>query len=313
MEPAISDNMMSPTSDTVGSVLPRRKPATSWFALLATAPAFLLLVVLSLPPTLGALALALRNYTLQSPTSRWVGFNNFVRMWDDRRLFNALEVSVVWEILTVAGCMAVAVLIGTVLFERVSRRYRDAVCLALILPILLPRVSAGLIWRFMYSPLMGILNYPFTLLHLPPIEFLTRPYLALYAVAVVDIWQWGLFFGVIMLKLLETLPPSPLEAARLDYASTWGVHWFVSLPMLRVALVTMTFVKAVESLRSFDLIYTMTGGGPGIATETLDLYAYQKGIALSGQISYAAAMSVLLLVISTVAFSLLWKRTQRWR
>ena len=86
--------------------------------MLATRRLFLVLVVLSLPPTFGALALAMRNYTLQSPTSRWVGFNNFVRMWDDRRLFNALEVSVVWEILTVAGCMAVAVLIGTVLFEQ---------------------------------------------------------------------------------------------------------------------------------------------------------------------------------------------------
>ena len=285
----------------------------SRFVLFATVPAFLLLAVLSLPPTVGALMLALRNYTLRSETSRWVGFLNFQRMWEDRRLFNALGVSLIWEIVTVAGCMVVAILLGTLLFERVTRRYRDLICLAMILPILLPRVSAGLIWRFMYSPLMGVLNYPFTLLHLPPVEFLTKPTMALYAVAVVDIWQWGLFFGVIMLKLLETLPSSPLEAARLDHASTWGVHWFVSLPMLRVPLITMTFVKAVESLRSFDLIYTMTAGGPGIATETLDLYAYQKGIAMSGQISYAAAMSVLLLVLSTVVFSALFKQTKRWR
>jgi len=305
---------MSGTTKTRSAVVPsHRRGFGGCFAILAVAPAFALLALLSLPPTVGAIGLALRNYTLRSQTSRWVGFNNFVRMWSDRRLFNALQVSVVWEIVTVAGTMVVAILLGTVIFERVSRRYRDLICLALILPILLPRVSAGLIWRFMYSPLMGILNYPFTLMNLPPVEFLTRPFLALYAVAVVDIWQWGLFFGVIMLKLLETLPPSPLEAARLDHASTWGVHWFVSLPMLRVALITMTFVKAVESLRSFDLIYTMTGGGPGIATETLDLYAYQQGIAMSGQISYAAAMSVLLLVLSTVAFSVLFKQTQRWR
>lgn len=290
----------------------RRLHLGSGFVLLATVPAFLLLAILSLPPTIGAVILALRNYTLRSTTTRWVGFLNFERMWDDRRLFNALEVSAIWEVVTVAGTMAVAIGLGTLLFERVARRYRDLVCLALILPILLPRVSAGLIWRFMYSPLMGILNYPFTLAHLRPIEFLTRPNLALYAVAVVDIWQWGLFFGVIVLKLLETLPSSPLEAARLDHASTFGVHWFVSLPMLRVALITMTFVKAVESLRSFDLIYTMTAGGPGIATETLDLYAYQKGIAMSGQISYAAAMSVLLLILSTVVFSVLFKQTRRW-
>lgn len=304
---------MSAMTEKVPTSAVRRRHPVRPFALFAAAPAFLLLFVLSLPPTVGALALAFRNYTLRSQTTRWVGFDNFVRLWRDRRLFNALEVSALWEIVTVLGCMVVAILIGTVLFEKVSRRHRDVICLALILPILLPRVSAGLIWRFMYSPLMGIINYPFTALHLPPVEFLTRPYLALYSVAVVDIWQWGLFFGVIMLKLLETLPPSPLEAARLDHASTWGVHWFVSLPMLRVALITMTFVKAVESLRSFDLIYTMTAGGPGISTETLDLYAYQQGIAMSGQISYAAAMSVLLLVLSTVAFSFLWKQTQRWR
>ena len=117
------------------------------FALFAAAPAFLLLFVLSLPPTVGALALAFRNYTLRSQTTRWVGLDNFARLWRDRRLFNALEVSAVWEIATVAGCMVVAIVIGTVLFEKVSRRYRDVICLALILPILLPRVSAGLIWR----------------------------------------------------------------------------------------------------------------------------------------------------------------------
>jgi multiple sugar transport system permease protein len=282
------------------------------FALFALAPTFGLLVLLSLPPTIGALLLAFRNLTLSSPHSRWVGVANFVRMWTDRRLHNALEISLLWEVVTVAGSVAVAVLLGVLIFERIHGRARELVCLALILPILLPRVSAGLIWRFMYSPLMGIVNYPVQLVGLPPVEYLSQPSIALYAVAVVDIWQWGLFFAVIVLKLLETLPPSPMEAARLDYASTWGVHWFVSLPMLRASLITMIFVKAVESLRSFDLIYTMTNGGPGIATETLDLYAYQTGIGMSGRISYAAAMSVLLLIVSTLAFSFLWKRSRRW-
>lgn len=288
------------------------RPPRSRFATLALLPPFAFLALLSLPPTIGALLLAFRNLSLMSPHSRWVGFANFERMWTDHRLHNALRISLLWELVTVAGSVILAVLLGVLIFERVKGRARDLVCLALILPILLPRVSAGLIWRFMYSPLMGIVNYPVQLLGLPPVEYLSQPSTALYAVAVVDIWQWGLFFAVIMLKLLETLPTSPLEAARLDHASTWGVHWFVSLPMLRAPLITMIFVKAVESLRSFDLIYTMTNGGPGIATETLDLYAYQTGIGMSGRISYAAAMSVLLLILSTLAFSFLWKRSQRW-
>ena len=282
------------------------------FAVLALAPAMLTLVVLSLPPTIGALALAFRNDTLSGQHSRWVGLLNFRRMLKDHRLFNALEVSLLWEVITLTGTMAVAIVFGIFIFERLRGRLREIVCLAFILPILLPRVSAGLIWRFMYSPLMGIVNYPVQLLHMRPIEFLSQPSIAIYAVAAVDIWQWGPFFAVIVYKLIETLPRGPLEAARLEKTSLWSLHWFVSLPMLRGALITMFFIKGVESLRSFDLIYTMTDGGPGIATETLDLYAYQAGIALNGRISYAAAMSVLLLVLSIGGFSFLWKRAQRW-
>ncbi len=131
--------------------------------------------------------------------------------------------------------------------------------------------------------------------------------------AAVDIWQWGLFFAVIIVKSLQTLPRAPMEAAYLDYASPWQIHWFISLPALRGTIITMFFVKGVESLRSFDLIYTMTAGGPGIATETLDLYAYQVGIGISGRLSYAAAISVLLTLVTTITFSLVWKRTHRWR
>lgn len=282
------------------------------FALLAASPAFIVLALLSLPPTIGALILALRNRTLEHPDSHWVGFANFARMGRDRRLWNALEITLTWELITVIGTMVVAVLVGVAMFERVRGRTLDTLCIAFLLPILLPRISAGLIWRFMYSPLMGVVNFPLGLLGFRPVAFLSDPHFALYAVAAVDIWQWGLFFSVIVLKSLQALPRSPIEAAYLDHASVWQIHWFISLPALRGTIITMFFVKGVESLRSFDLIYTMTAGGPGIATETLDLYAYQVGIGISGRLSYAAAMSVLLTIATTVIFSIVWKRTRRW-
>lgn len=282
------------------------------FALMAASPAFLFLIVLSLPPTVGALLLALRNRTLESLDSRWIGSGNFRRMWTDHRLWNALHVTLTWELVTLIGTMAVALSVGVLVYERISGRLLNAMCFVFLVPILLPRISAGLIWRFMYSPLMGVLNFPLTLAGFQPIPFLTNPHVALASVALVDIWQWGLFFSVIIVKSLQALPRSPMEAAYLDHASAWQVHWFISLPALRGTLITMFFVKAVESLRSFDLIYTMTAGGPGVATETLDLYAYQAGIGISGRLSYAAAMSVLLTVISTILFSIAWKRTRTW-
>ena len=282
------------------------------FVLVCLLPGLLLLAVLAALPTIGAINLAFQDRMLRFPDSVFVGFENFERMFGDRRFWNAIRISLYWELITVIGTMVASLLIAFYLFEKVKGRPRDIICLLLIVPILMPRVSAGLIWRFLYSPMMGVINYPITLVGLPPVEFLANPATALWAVAAVDIWQWGLFFGVVLLKLIETLPREPLEAARLDNAGPWAVHWFITLPMLKVPLITLAFVKAVESLRSFDLIYTMTNGGPGIATETLDLYAYQQGIGTAGRISYASAMSVLLLVVTIVVFTIIWRRTQRW-
>ena len=105
--------------EPLGAGRSRRRLARGQFAVLALTPALLLLGALSLPPTFGAIGLAFRNSSLLSPTSRWIGFGNFVRMWSDPRFFNSLEVSLVWEIVTVSGAMTVAVLLGAWIYERV--------------------------------------------------------------------------------------------------------------------------------------------------------------------------------------------------
>jgi multiple sugar transport system permease protein len=202
--------------------------------------------------------------------------------------------------------------IAIYLFEHVRGRLRDVIGMLLIVPVLLPRVSAAFIWKFMYSPLNGILSWLLGVLGVPDTAFLSDPGIALYAVALVDIWQWGLFFSVVVLKLLETLPPEPLEAARLDYAKTWQVYAYIALPMLRAPIMSLVFIKMVESLRSFDLIYVMTKGGPGVSTETLDMYAYSQGIGLSGKVSYASSMAVLMMVATTLVFTFIWKRVNKW-
>jgi len=166
------------------------------------------------------------------------------------------------------------------------------------------------VWKFAFHPLFGLLTYPYKAITGEPLDLLASPLTALLTVAFVDVWQWGLFFAVIVLKLLETLPPQPFEAARMDHAKTWEVYAYVALPMLKAPLISLTFVKMVESLRAFDLIYVMTRGGPGISTETLDMYAFSQGFIESGRISYASSMAVLMMVASTVAFTYIWKWTR---
>ncbi|CAM2157499.1 multiple sugar transport system substrate-binding protein [Pararobbsia alpina] len=275
-------------------------------------PPLVVMAVLGLVPTIAAINLALKNRVLRYTDSHYVWFRNFSRLFEDRRFINSIEVSAIWELVTVLGAVIVGILLAIYLFEHVRGKLRNVITLLLIVPVLLPRVSAAFIWKFMYSPLTGILSWLLSTLGISDTAFLSDPHWALYAVALVDIWQWGLFFSVVVLKLLETLPPEPLEAARLDYAATWQVYAYIAVPMLKAPIMSLVFIKMVESLRSFDLIYVMTKGGPGISTETLDMYAYSQGIGLSGKVSYASSMAVLMMIATTVVFTFIWKRVNKW-
>jgi len=283
------------------------------FVFATLAPAIAILAAIALASTAGAVWFSLMNRTLRSPAYKFVGIYNFERLFRDPRFYNALEISALWEMITVVGALAVATALAVLTVETVkSALWRNVISFAFLAPVLLPRVAAAFIWRFLYSPSLGLVNYLIGLTGAGPVEFLADPHLALYAVAAVDIWQWGLFFAVILMKLLETLPREPLEAAMLDHASRWEIHAYITLPMLRGPIVSLALVKAVESLRSFDLIFVMTGGGPGVSTETLDLYAYQVGVNLGGRISYASAMAILLLIVTNVIFAIVWRRVKTW-
>ncbi|MDP9991825.1 multiple sugar transport system permease protein [Variovorax boronicumulans] len=273
-------------------------------------PGLLVLAVLALVPTIFAIVISLQDRELGQTDIGWVWFSNYVQLFSDRRFLNSVSVSLIWEVLTVTSTMAVAVLLGVLLFQNTTPRWRNALCMLFIVPVLLPRVSAAFVWKFAFHPLFGLLTYPYKAITGEPLDLLANPLTALLTVAFVDVWQWGLFFAVIVLKLLETLPPQPFEAARMDHAKTWEVYAYVALPMLKAPLISLTFVKMVESLRAFDLIYVMTRGGPGISTETLDMYAFSQGFIESGRISYASSMAVLMMVASTVAFTYIWKWTR---
>jgi multiple sugar transport system permease protein len=275
-------------------------------------PSLATLAVLALVPTFFAIYISLQNRELGQLEPQLVGFENFVKLFSDRRFLNSIRVSLLWELVTVSSTMVVALLLGVLMFHRCSPRVRQLMTLVCIIPVLLPRVSAAFVWKFAFHPLFGAATYPYRLLNGDSVDLLASPMSALLTVAFVDVWQWGLFFAVIVLKLLETLPPQPFEAARVDRAKPWEIYWFIALPMLRGPLLSLCFVKMIESLRAFDLIYVMTRGGPGVATETLDMYAFSQGFIEAGRISYASSMAVLMMVATTIAFTYLWKWSRKW-
>lgn len=274
------------------------------------APPLLILAVLAFVPTAYAIYISFRNRELSRPDGSFVGLANYIDLFSDRRFVNAIGVSLTWELVTVTLTLLVAIVLGILMFEFASARQRAVLTLIFLVPVILPRVSAAFVWKFAFHPLYGVVTYPYKAITGQPLDLLSNPATALMTVALVDVWQWGLFFGVIVLKLLETLPPQPFEAARLDHARPWQIYLYVALPMLKAPLISLTFIKMIESLRAFDLIYVMTRGGPGIVTETLDMYAFSQGFIESGRISYASSMAVLMMVATTVIFTVIWKRVK---
>ncbi|HTO29794.1 MAG TPA: sugar ABC transporter permease [Pararhizobium sp.] len=273
-------------------------------------PAMAILAVLALVPTVYAIVISFQDRELSRPDGQFVGLVNYLSLFSDRRFINAIQVSLTWEVLTVCLTLLMAIGLGILLFECTTPKMRNILSLLFLVPVILPRVSAAFVWKFAFHPLYGIITYPYKAITGQPLDLLSNPLTALGTVALVDVWQWGLFFSVIVLKLLETLPPQPFEAARLDHARTWEIYAYVALPMLKAPLISLAFVKMIESLRAFDLIYVMTRGGPGISTETLDMYAFSQGFIESGRISYASSMAVLMMIATSVAFTFLWKRAR---
>jgi multiple sugar transport system permease protein len=273
-------------------------------------PSAVILIVMAAVPTVFAINIALEDRTLSDPTSQYIWLENFARLFSDRRFINSIVVSLTWELITVTATMVCAVLLAILMFEAASPRVRNTLSLIFLMPVLLPRVSAAFVWKFAFHPLFGLVTYPFRAITGQTIDLLAGPSTALGTVALVDVWQWALFFSIIILKLLETLPPEPFEAAKLDHAKMWEIYAYIAIPMLRAPLISLVFVKMIESLRAFDLIYVMTRGGPGITTETLDMYAFSQGFIESGNISYASSMAVLMTIATTVAFTILWKRVR---
>ena len=174
----------------------------------------------------------------------------------------------------------------------------------LILPTMMTPVVVGLIWRFMYNPELGMANYLLSFLGLGPFNWLGNRHLAMYAVMFADIWQWTPFMALVMLAGLQALPDEPFEAASIDGASGLQMVRYITLPLLRPTMLVAVLIRLMDAFKSFDLIFVLTGGGPGMTTEVLSFHIYRTGFKFF-HMGYAAAMSYVMLVIVVLVSQIL--------
>jgi len=257
------------------------------------APTIAVLLALTIYPLIYAIKISLQgeagNWTLQ----------NFTRLAADRFFLSALAHTFVYA----AIALTFEFLIGLSLAMLLNSQMRGrAVFRALLLvPMMLPPVVVGVVWRLMLNSNFGAVNG--TLkgfgLNTDALTWTASPKLAMATVVIADIWQWTPFMFLILLAGLQAIPQEPYEAALIDGSSAWQTFQRVTLPLLKPAILIALLLRTMDLLRVFDQIFILTEGGPGFATETVSLYIYRTAFRFSN-FGYAAAMSFVLLAITNV-------------
>ena len=255
------------------------------------APALILFVLLTLVPMINLVVLSFHEVAWLDRISAWtfVGLHNYARLAGDTLFRAGIWNTVLFAVVAVALQMFLGFGLALMTTQITCGRlfYRTV----LILPILVPGIIIGAIWKLMYSYDFGVINQILLVLGMTPQDWLGDSSLALMSVIVVDVWHWTPFCYLLLLASLETLPEDIYEAARTDGASGWHCFWYLTLPLMIPAL-TVTFVfRMILAFKVFDEIYLLTGGGPGTSTEVISFTIYRRFFT-EDQTGYGAAISV---------------------
>jgi len=275
------------------------------------APSLALIAVFTAYPVLNSAYLSFTEWNGIAPVKEWVGLDNYERMLSDDLLWRSLQHNAVWIVFGSAGAIGLALLLAILL----SSQPRGFLVFRTVffLPVILGPAIVGLIWLRIYEPEVGVLAQAGDALG---VGFFERALLgdsstALPAVLVAAIWGgMGLYF-LILLAALQGVEPDLLDAARLDGASALQRVRHVILPQISNAINVTVVLAIIGSLRVFDIIWVMTGGGPANANEVIATYAYQKAFTES-DFGYGSALTVVMTVLA-LALSALYVRVRERR
>jgi multiple sugar transport system permease protein len=281
------------------------------FALLLFAPALLALIVTTTAPLVYLAWTSLMRIDLSMPfLSGFAGTDNYAKMGGDPRFWNSLWLTAVYTATTVV--LQVALGLSLALMVLRIPRGQAALRIAAILPIVLAPVVVGLFWRtLVLAPDVGLVDVVTRALGLGSHNWLGDPRLALISVIAIHTWKWTPFAFLVLLASLSSLPPDVFEAARIDRASAWQRFRHITLPLIRPAIVIVVIMRTMIALSAFAAIFAATGGGPGTATEILNLYAYRTSFT-ELNLGYGASLAIVLLAITLgVSYVMFRVRTKR--
>ena len=261
-----------------------RNRAIAWMA----APALTVITLILFVPWLFTLVMSFFDWKFTGAPV-FVGLANYARMMGDLRFGEAIWHTLLYTVGAVLGSLV----LGLVAAQVFARRFegRQFLRLAFSFPMLATPVSVALIWVMMLHPQSGVLNYLLSFLGLPPSLWIYSKTTVIATLVMIEIWQWTPFVTLILLGGMATIPQELYEAAHVDGASSRQVFFAITLPLLVPYLMVATILRTIDAIKSLDLIFVMTSGGPGTASETINMYLYSNAFAFYN-VGYASAISV---------------------
>ncbi|MET1028190.1 MAG: sugar ABC transporter permease [Dongiaceae bacterium] len=266
------------------------------------APGLSVLAIVMGIPVVYAVILSFSSFTLLHPRiAPLVGWDNFTSVMDDEYFWHSLLLTIKYSVITVVGEFLLGLFVALMLNRIV--RLKAIYFAILTIPMAMSPVSVGLIWHMLLQPNLGIVNELLTSFGFAGVDWLGSTDLAFWTVVFVDIWQQVSFVILILAAGLASLPKDPYEAAEVDGATELQQFWYLTLPMLRPVATIAIIIQLINEFRTYDLVYVLTKGGPGIATDLLSFFAYKRAfLGLSINEGAAASFALLLLVLLLTIF-----------
>ena len=270
----------------------------SWFFI----PASALYIVFFAVPTFASFYFALNRWSLFATT--FIGFDNFVQFFKDPQLYASFAHTLIYGFVTAAAKVVLGLALALLLTSSViGRGYLRGV---VFFPVLVSTIGVGLTFKALLDPFHGFINGVLGLFALPQPGWLTDPNLALFSIAAIDVWKGVGIASLIFMAGIVAIPQEYFEAARVDGASSWSVFRNVTLPLSRPAMGTVIILSVIGGLRSFDLIWATTQGGPGFSSDVIASVIYKEyqagfyGLSTAGNVILFVVIAGIMLPVSRI-------------
>jgi multiple sugar transport system permease protein len=238
--------------------------------------------------------------------AHFVGLENYVKLVGNQRFHESIVHTLYFTALAVVAPLVLGTA-AALIFHR-EFPFRGVLRSIFTLPMMATPVAVALVWTMMFHPQQGVLNYLLSLVGLPPSLWVYSPTLVIPSLVLVEVWHWTPLVMLIVLGGLAALPVEPYESARLDGASEWQLFRYITLPLVAPFLVVAAVIRTIDAIKAFDTIFVITQGGPGTASETINLYLYLQAFAFYNVGNASAVVVVFFVIILALALLLLHVR-----